>query len=112
MIWHGRSVMDERFHRFRQYREFVHLCGCRHSAQPTTQPTVVLTPTDLIPLLEKMEVLAAIEGCTDTRLKARCMKALQAVSRCIDLYGQVMPSTEEQRAWASADVDRSMSSHR
>lgn len=34
-----------------------------------------------------MEVLQAVEGCEDTRLKARCLKAIAVVSRALDLYG-------------------------
>ncbi|EFN50929.1 hypothetical protein CHLNCDRAFT_28612 [Chlorella variabilis] len=34
-----------------------------------------------------MEVLTAIEGCEDTRLKARFLKAISLVSRALDLYG-------------------------
>ncbi|KAL4424331.1 hypothetical protein ABPG75_001632 [Micractinium tetrahymenae] len=34
-----------------------------------------------------MEVLQAVEACDDTRLRARCLQAIQVVSRTLDLYG-------------------------
>lgn len=34
-----------------------------------------------------MEVLQAVEACDDTRLRARCLRAIQVISRALDLYG-------------------------
>lgn len=33
------------------------------------------------------EVLAAIEGCDDSRLRDKCLRACAVVSRALDLYG-------------------------